>query len=96
MSVTAVRVSVSTVRVSVTEAAVEQRVAVTVARVSVRVAVASVLESEDPDQVDDEAGHGDGQQALVVHVGRLQSPLTHRQGETQVQNNFPGAQYIGD
>lgn len=51
---------------------------------SVRVAVSSVLEHEDPHQVDQQTGHGHRKQALVVDVGRLQSSLTNRKWKLRV------------
>lgn len=50
-----------------------------------RVSVSSVLEDEDPDQVDDQTGHRDRKQALVVDVWRLQGSLTGRQVQTDRQ-----------
>lgn len=47
-----------------------------VTSVSVRVSVSSVLEDEDPDQVDQQPGHRNGKQPVVVDVWRLQSSLT--------------------
>ena len=40
--------------------------------------MSSVLEHEDPDQVHQQPGHGDGEQPLMVDIRRLQGPLTDR------------------
>lgn len=37
--------------------------------------MSSMLEHKDPDQVDDQTGHRDGKQPLVVNIRRLQSSL---------------------
>ena len=66
------------VRVAVTVPAV----GVTVATTSVAVAVAAVLEDEDTDQVDHQTEHGDDEQPLVLHLGRLDGAL-HRLGEDE-------------
>lgn len=47
--------------------------------------VASVLENKDPDQVDDQTGHRDRKQPVVVNVRRLQSSLRGRQVHTHRQ-----------
>lgn len=44
-----------------------------------RVSVTSVLENEDPDQVDHQPGHRNRKQPLMVNVWRLQSSLTPTQ-----------------
>ena len=40
--------------------------------------MSSMLENKDPDQVDDQTGHRDRKQPLVVDVRRLQSSLADK------------------
>ena len=41
--------------------------------------VASVLENEDPDQINQQSGYRDRKQPLMVNIRRLQSSLRDRQ-----------------
>ncbi|KAJ3599037.1 hypothetical protein NHX12_033000 [Muraenolepis orangiensis] len=49
------------------------------------VSMASVLEDEDPHQVDQQAGHRDRKQPVVVNIRRLQRPLVEADSEGQVE-----------
>lgn len=66
---------VTTMTVAMIQTAIKQRMAVTVTFLSMGVSVASVLEHKDSNQVDDQTGHRDRKQPLVVNVRRLQSSL---------------------